>query len=148
MFQKDGISFIVSETISSADLQQIEIGLSESHQQVIPRLEQGLIVLVRTNDNQLIAGLNASTYWQWLNIRHLWVSKLFREQGIGRQIINLAEAEALNRGCHSSFVNTFSFQAQGFYKKLGYEVFGVLEDFPPGHQRLYMKKLLRLSKQS
>jgi len=140
------VSFILSDTISSAELEQIEIGLTESHQQVVPRIERGLMVLVYTSHHQLIAGLHASTYWQWLNIRHLWVSKSFREKGIGRQIIKLAEAEALNRGCHSSFLNTFSFQARGFYEKLGYEVFGILEDFPPGHQRLYMKKSLQLSK--
>ena len=27
-----------------------------------------------------------------------------------------------------------------FYQKLGYEIFGVLDDFPPGYQRLFLKK--------
>jgi hypothetical protein len=52
------------------------------------------------------------------------------------------EAEAIRRGCHGAFLDTFSYQARPFYEKLGYEVFGTLEDYPPGHQRFYMRKRL------
>jgi hypothetical protein len=41
-----------------------------------------------------------------------------------------------------AYLDTFSFQAPDFYKKLGYEVFGELQDFPHGHQRYFMKKRL------
>jgi hypothetical protein len=40
------------------------------------------------------------------------------------------------------FLDTFSFQAPGFYQKLGYRVFGELVDFPPGHTRQYLTKRL------
>jgi hypothetical protein len=33
-----------------------------------------------------------------------------------------------------------SFQAQPFYEKQGYTVFGVLEDLPDGHKRIFLKK--------
>jgi iron complex outermembrane receptor protein len=46
------------------------------------------------------------------------------------------------RGCHSAYLDTFSFQAKPFYERCGYEVFGVLEDFPKGHQRFFMRKSL------
>ena len=52
-----------------------------------------------------------------------------------------AEARALERGCHSAWVDTFSFQAPGFYPKLGYTVFGEL-DYPPGHKRIFLQKRL------
>jgi hypothetical protein len=52
------------------------------------------------------------------------------------------EVEAILRGCHSAFLDTFSYQARPFYEKLGYEVFGTLNDYPRGHQRFYMQKRL------
>jgi NADH:ubiquinone oxidoreductase subunit C len=37
-------------------------------------------------------------------------------------------------------VSTFSFQAASFYERQGYALFGVLEDFPPGHSQLSFRK--------
>ena len=77
----------------------------------------------------------------WLFIRYLWVSEALRGKGIGRKLMADAEARALERGCHSAWVDTFSFQAPGFYPKLGYTVFGEL-DYPPGHKRIFLQKRL------
>ena len=64
-----------------------------------------------------------------------------RGRGIGRELIARAEARALERDCHAAWLDTFSFQARGFYEKLGYEEFGTL-DYPPAHKRHFMKKRL------
>ena len=69
------------------------------------------------------------------------MSDALRGKGIGRKLMADAEARALERGCHSAWVDTFSFQAPGFYPKLGYEVFGEL-DYPP-HKRIFLQKRLR-----
>ena len=53
-----------------------------------------------------------------------------------------AEDEARQRGAKNAYLDTFSFQVPDFYKQHGYEVFGELPDFPPGHQRYFMKKQL------
>lgn len=39
-------------------------------------------------------------------------------------------------------VDTWSWQAQGFYERHGFTVFGVVEDFPLQHRRLFQKKRL------
>jgi hypothetical protein len=52
-----------------------------------------------------------------------------------------AEARAVERGYHSAWLDTFSFQARGFYERLGYQQFGSLV-YPPFHKRHFMKKLL------
>ena len=54
----------------------------------------------------------------------------------------MVEAEARQSGATEAYLDTFSFQAPEFYKKNGYQVFGVLENFPPGHQRYYLTKAL------
>ena len=42
-------------------------------------------------------------------------------------------------GLAGAWLDTFSFQARGFYEKLGYEEFGRL-DYPPDHHRHFMQK--------
>jgi GNAT superfamily N-acetyltransferase len=78
----------------------------------------------------------------WLYIDYLWLQDDQRGSGLGSQLIALAEDEARRRGCIGLFLYTYSFQAPGFYEKQGFERMGVLEDCPPGHQRIYLKKHL------
>jgi len=78
----------------------------------------------------------------WLFIELLWVSDERRQRGLGRSLMQKAELEARKRGIGSVYLDTFSFQAPGFYKKLGYREFGKLNDFPTGHTRHWMTKAL------
>jgi len=88
-----------------------------------------------------VAGLAGETYGGWLFIKYLWVHDDLRSLGFGRELMARAEERALERGCHSAWLDTFSFQARGFYEKLGYEEFGIL-DYPPNHKRHFIKKPL------
>jgi hypothetical protein len=56
----------------------------------------------------------------------------------------LAKVEKVAKECcvHLPHLDTFDFEAKDFYIKHGYDVFGVLEDWPLGHKRYYMKKVL------
>jgi GNAT superfamily N-acetyltransferase len=99
-----------------------------------------LAVFVREREN-VAAGLAGETYCGWLFIRYLWVSEGLRGQGIGRMLMGAGEEKALERGCHSAWVDTFSFQAPAFYRKLGYDAFGEL-DYPPNHKRFFLRKRL------
>ena len=56
--------------------------------------------------------------------------------------IQLAEAEARSRDCLGVYLDSIDFQAPGFYVKQGYQVFGVLDDFPPGSRQTYFCKRL------
>lgn len=42
------------------------------------------------------------------------------------------------------YLDTFDFQARPFYERHGYEVFGTLDDYPPGHSRFFLRKDLAL----
>jgi GNAT superfamily N-acetyltransferase len=55
---------------------------------------------------------------------------------------NRAEAAARARGCIGIWLNTFSFQARGFYEKLGFTPIGQIDDYPVGHQRFSLQKRL------
>lgn len=136
-------NFEISDNPDVEDVKVLESGLSSSvPSHVCSRNYNPLALFLRDKEGKIIAGLEGSTYWQWLNIRLLWVSDDLRGRGIGSALMKKAEELARNRGCHASVVDTFSFQATEFYKKLGYEVFGVLENFPIDHKRFYMRKKL------
>ncbi len=102
-----------------------------------------LNVLARSRDGVVFAALFGETYWNWLHIRILWIHESHRDMGLGRRLLREAEDEARRRGCQNAHLDTHDFQAEEFYLKNGYEVFGVLDDLPVGHSRIYMKKNLR-----
>jgi GNAT superfamily N-acetyltransferase len=101
-----------------------------------------LTVFVRDDAGVVCAGLTGTTDWGWLFVRLFWVSESLRGQGVGTRLLDAAEAEARSRGCHSAWLDTFSFQAPGFYEKRGYARFGSLPEYPRGFERhFYWKKL-------
>lgn len=99
------------------------------------------LFLTITDDNgKIVAGLVARTWWGGLEVQYLWVSEEYRKKGYGRDLMLQAEQEALKRGCHMAYVDTFSFQAQEFYEKLGYQPYGNLGGYAHRHTRIYLAK--------
>jgi GNAT superfamily N-acetyltransferase len=107
-----------------------------------PDRQRVLAVLVKGDAGQVVGGLWGATAWRWLFVRLLWRPEALRGAGLGRDLLRRAEAEAKNRGCGNVWLDTYSFQARGFYEKLGYTVFGTLDDYPPGHRRYFLQKRL------
>ena len=117
--------------------------LDAETQDVIGHMAPHLLVIpIRDVAGAIIGGLWGCTAFRWLHVQMLVVPAGMRGQGIGTALMRTAEAEARRRGCHASHVDTFSFQAAPFYEKLGYARFGVLEDFPPGHARIFYRRYL------
>jgi GNAT superfamily N-acetyltransferase len=136
------VRFDIEDAPSDADVEVLPNGLEAFNESKWPGHQQWRPLAVFARDGEsIVAGLAGETYSGWLFIRYLWVSDALRGQGIGRKLMGDAEARALARGCHSAWVDTFSFQAPGFYPKLGYQVFGEL-DYPPGHKRIFLQKRL------
>lgn len=103
---------------------------------------KSLSVFARSVEGEITGGLTGKTCWNYLEISYLWVSSSHREAGIGTKLMIAAEAEASARGCPNVVLDTFSFQALGFYKRLGYEEFGRLEGYSGKHARHYLYKKL------
>ena len=98
-------------------------------------------IFARDGDGTIRGGLIGNAYAGWIFVSLLWVHEEFRRAGIGREMMLETERRAAALGCHSIWLDTFSFQAPGFYAKLGYREFGRL-DYPPGHQRIFLQKQL------
>ncbi len=97
---------------------------------------------LRDENGKLVGGVWGYINWNWLQVGLVWLSEDLRGEGHGKQLLLALEDRARERGCEFVHLDTFSYQARPFYEKLGYEVFATLEDYPPGHQRFFMKKTL------
>jgi GNAT superfamily N-acetyltransferase len=97
---------------------------------------------VRGPDGTTAGGVIGVVFWDWLYVDLMWLPEALRGRGFGRQLLQSLEDEARKQGARYAFLDTFSFQAPGFYQKYGYQVYGQLPDFPAGHTRFYLKKEL------
>jgi GNAT superfamily N-acetyltransferase len=101
-----------------------------------------IAVLMKDEHGALVGGIWGHINWNWLHVVLLWVSEEVRGSGYGCKLMEAIEQAARERGCTSAHLDTFSFQARPFYEALGYEIFCTLDDYPPGHQKFFMKKAL------
>lgn len=126
-----------------SDVDLILAGLNEYNYSLAPRDWRELAVILRDDDDDVVlAGACGASVWDWVHLKLLWVHADHRHAGLGTQVMELVEEEAVRRGCLGIHLDTYSFQALPFYQKIGFEIFGQLEEHPEGHQRFYLKKLI------
>jgi len=87
-----------------------------------------------------VGGLWGKCVYDWLFVELLAVPEEHRGGKYGKALIEKAEAIARANGCIGIWLDTYEFQARGFYEKLGFEVFGALDDNPIGQKRFFLRK--------
>ncbi len=97
---------------------------------------------LKNGRGEWLGGLTGYTWAGWMHVNFLWVTEALRGRRHGTRLMDTAETFALEHGCVGATLETHSFMAPGFYAKRGYEVFGTLEDYPPGHSKLFLCKRL------
>jgi ribosomal protein S18 acetylase RimI-like enzyme len=103
---------------------------------------RSLKLFVRDDSGMIRGGLLGHIWGGWLHITDLWLAEAARGNGLGRRLMGLAEDEARADGCRYVYLDSHTFQAPDFYKKLGYEEFGRLKDSPLGHEQVFLWKRL------
>ncbi|MBU3692808.1 MAG: GNAT family N-acetyltransferase [Candidatus Nanopelagicaceae bacterium] len=98
--------------------------------------------VARDDEGSLLGGVFAVKDWDWVHLQLLFVDENSRQKGIGGALLARVEQWAGENGCSSIFLDTFTFQAEGFYLNRGYKEFGRLNNFPQGHSRVFLKKNL------
>jgi GNAT superfamily N-acetyltransferase len=101
-----------------------------------------LSVYLYDDGGKIVGGVAARIWNGVIDISILWVHEDFRGEGYGRQLMAAAEAEGIARGCTLAELRTFDYQAPGFYKKIGYEEYHVVDGWPRGHRRHFFRKQL------
>jgi GNAT superfamily N-acetyltransferase len=144
-----GGSITVTETPQDADFHTIFRALDAFNAPLVgfARFDP-LAVLLRDDVGMVIGGLWGRMGYSWLAIQMLFVPASMRGRGLGSMLIRAAEAGARARGCIGMQVDTFSFQAQPFYERHGFTVFGVQEDFPPGYRCIFLRKAFQTAQRA
>ncbi len=97
-------------------------------------------LFLRDQGDEVLGGLLAAVWGGALHVRILWVSQTLRGKGHGRRLLEAAERRAVERGCRHAFLDTFSFQAPGFYERQGYQIYARADDWPVGHAHYFLRK--------
>jgi GNAT superfamily N-acetyltransferase len=133
--------FAPSDSPEAGTFEAIFAALDASSRSLVgPAQPRLLVIPIRDDGGAVVGGFWGCTLFQWLHVQMLFVPEALRSLGVGSALMASAEAGARGRGCRGAYVDAFSFQAGPFYRKLGFTLFGVLDDFPPGYQRLYFRK--------
>ena len=132
---------------SKAEADLLSRGIKSFNEETVRDLEpieeeKRFHVMARDGEGSLQGGIRATCYWNTLHIELLWISETARGSGIGRKLIQKAEAFARDNGCENALVETTSWQARPFYEKNGYSHMATLSNRPKGHSSHYLKKVL------
>jgi len=143
---KDTLNELVTSPVAIAQTNDIQDLISNleayNHAQLGHNNKTPITTTIRQTDGSLVGGLFAYISWGWCVIELLWVDEKYRGNDLATNMMNHVEQYALNKGVTRFKLETGSFQALDFYKKLGYEVYAQLEDYPIGHTNYYCRKLL------
>lgn len=99
----------LTETPDPDDLALIGEGLTAFNAgDVGPSERRALAIFVRDEAGAVKGGLSGYTAWGWLYIQWLWFDADCRGQGLAPKLLAMAEDEAVARGCHGAYIDTFS----------------------------------------
>lgn len=126
---------------SKETLALIDRGLDAYNAQFSPEHFEEFVAALKTPEGEVKGGVYAIVWAGMMFVKWLWIEDAYRGGGRGRALMETAEAEGRKRGCSAAWLDTFEFQAQPFYEKLGYKLFGTL-DYPAGFKRFFLTKAL------
>lgn len=119
----------------------IEHNMSQLSDESKTPLENVSFVL-RNDEDEVVGGVTATMFWHHMHIDFLWVREEHRHSGYGRELMIKTEELAKKKKFRLILLDTFSFQAPDFYQKLGFQIVGVVEDHPKGHNQYFLEKRL------
>lgn len=92
------------------------------------------------DNDKLIGGAIGFIQYNWYFLDLLYIDEKYRGQDIGTNLIKQIEKLAKKENLTGVRIETWDFQAKGFYEKNGYKVFAEIKDCPPGTIDYFLKK--------
>ncbi len=127
----------------AADVNELLLNLRAfNHSKLWANVKKPVGCFCRDLNGKMIGGAFGYDSWGWLSIDLVWVDEAYRGNDLATKLMAKMEEYAKDNELNRIKLETGSFQALGFYKKIGFEVYAQLDDYPVGHKNYYLKKLL------
>lgn len=121
----------------------VDHGLGDYNQHAAPLHEvRPVLCIARDAAGQVVGGAVGRRWGALCELQQLWVHEAHRGAGLGSRLLRGFEAQARGHGCTQVYLETFSFQAPGFYARLGYRVELQRAGFPHGIGKFHMARNL------
>lgn len=138
----DSRGIYLDTDVTEKDAKILHNGL---HQDVVLHVGDGykgirIKLVIRDQSGEFVGGLSAWTTLQNLIFDYIWIEKTFRGKGLGRGLMLEMEKIARENGCIASQAYCFSFQASGFFEKMGYKILGISNSYPSPVTESYLIK--------
>lgn len=110
----------------------VDEGLGQSNESAAPVRDVVRLSCFASESGAIVGGAVGRRWGECCELQQLWVEPGYRRRGIGSKLVRRFEAHAAERGCRTFYLETFSFQAPSFYRKLGYNAAAEIGGFPEG----------------
>jgi len=122
---------IVADTkAKDEDIKVIETGLREFNKRHtgLDNIETRAVYI--KEGDEIKGGISYICLRPLAYVKLLWISDELRGKGYGEKLLSAAEEDAKAQGSTKVMLDTFSFQAPEFYKKMGYKDVFEVDGYP------------------
>lgn len=128
----EALTWAVHDDVPAAPGRIVDDGLGQSNEAAAPVGDVSRLSCFANVGGSIVGGAVGRTWGECCELKQLWVDPAYRRRGIGTKLVRLFEGRAAERGCRTFYLETFSFQAPAFYRKLGYQPAAEIRGFPGG----------------
>lgn len=138
------INLIVDYSPSQADNDVVSEGIIASNEHIIGERDKEFSIFLKNDSGKVFGGIQAYLDSESVYIDTLWVEESLQKKGYGTKLLGAVEQEAIKNRCKYITVDTWDFQAEGFYLKNGYKRLGEVKNYWLGHSKITLRKFLDL----
>lgn len=139
---EQNIKVVVDYDPSPADNAVISEGIIASNAQILGERDKEFSIFLKDDSGKVFGGIQAFLDSESIYIDTLWVEERFQKNGYGTALLRAVELEAVKNGCKYLTVDTWDFQAEGFYLKNGYARLGEVKQYWLGHSKITLRKTI------
>jgi ribosomal protein S18 acetylase RimI-like enzyme len=133
------LAWVVHDHVPPDAARVVDDGLGESNAKAAPVHDLARVsCFASLASGEVVGGAVGRRWGGCCELQQLWVDPAYRGRGIGSKLVRLFEDRAAEHGCHTFYLETFSFQAPAFYRSLGYQAAAEIGGFPGGIVRYLM----------